>query len=148
MQLVTFYQYCHDSVERTICKLLEKVYTTGKNALVLLENSEQVAMLDSMIWTYATMSFLPHGSPQMPESEWKKQPIFLTDTLHNPNDAKIVVTAQGNIIDESETYERCIDLVSESDVDRAKERMETYKNRGCQVTWWQQDLKGSWTKSE
>ncbi len=145
---VTFYQYTHDSLERTVCKLLEKVYESKSNAVVLMKDETSVATLDSMIWTYATMSFLPHGSNQLPFDQWSRQPIFLTDTQENPNHAKIIVTTTGETIDAKHGFVRCLDLVDEKSIATAKKRKEKYVSNGCQVTWWQQDIKGSWKKSD
>ena len=45
-----------------VCKIIEKSYELNKRCLLLCKDEEEVELLDSKLWTYSKLSFIPHGS--------------------------------------------------------------------------------------
>jgi DNA polymerase-3 subunit chi len=145
---VTFYELIATSLEKTLPKILEKVYEGGLKAAVRIESAERLKSIDSAMWTYATLGFLPHGSSYDPAQFHDHQPIWLTLSTDNPIGATVLVlTTQEYATDGS--YERILDIYDGNDLtstQNAKERMEAYKNSGNDIMLWKQTLKGSWEK--
>jgi len=145
---VTFYELITTSLEKTLPKILEKVYEGGFKAVVHIESEERLKSIDSAMWTYTTLGFLPHGSKSDPKEFHKHQPIWLTTSNDNPIDATVlVITTQEYAKDNN--YQRILDIYDGNDqsaLQSAKERMQKYKDAGHEITAWKQTLKGAWEK--
>jgi DNA polymerase-3 subunit chi len=146
---VNFYHLQKTPLEKSLPRLLEKVYSVGKKAVVLLETEERLRDLDTQLWTYAAQSFLPHGSVRDGFAEL--QPIWLTTSIENPNGASVLVVVEGEEITDFSNFEKCLDLFNgydEEAVKRARIRWKKYKQQGYILTYWFQDEKGNWEKRE
>ena len=145
---VTFYELMVTSLEKTLPKILEKVYEGGLKAVIRIESPERLKSIDSAMWTYTTLGFLPHGSNADPAQFHVHQPIWLTTGSDNPINATVLVmTTQEYATDKS--YERILDIYDGNDlpsVQNAKERMEKYQESGNEIVLWKQTLKGAWEK--
>jgi len=145
---VTFYELIATSLEKTLPKILEKVYEGGLRAVVHIESEERLKSIDSAMWTYTTLGFLPHGSNADPKEFHKHQPIWLTISNDNPIDATVlVITTQEYAKDDS--YQRILDIYDGNDlsaVQSAKERMAKYQEANHEIATWKQTLKGAWEK--
>ncbi len=147
---VTFYELIATSCEKTLPRILEKVYESGLKAVVRT-TSERLKAIDAAMWTYTTMGFLPHGSMRDPSEFLTHQPIWLTAAEDNPIDATVLVmTTQVYATDaHGDAFERLVDIYDGNDpasVQTARERMISYKTAGNEVELWKQTLKGTWEK--
>lgn len=146
---VSFYHLGTMPLVKSCGKLLEKVLATGKRAVVLCESEERVRDLNSGLWTFATHSFLPHGTLRegMPE----RQPIWITTTKENPNGAQILLVLDGAQVDETDPFERCLDIFDGNDpeaVQKARSRWSHYRKRGDTLSYWKQNESGVWVQPE
>lgn len=145
---VTFYELIVTSLEKTLPRILEKVYESGLKAVVRIENTERLKTIDSSMWTYTTMGFLPHGTSADPVEFLQYQPIWLTTNDDNPINATVLaVTNQAYVANAD--YDRVLDIYDGNDpqnVNNAIERMGKYRHNKNEVVWWKQNLKGSWEK--
>lgn len=146
---VSFYHLGSMPLIKSCGKLLEKVLASGKRAVVLCGSEERVRDLNSGLWTYATQSFLPHGSARegMPE----RHPIWVTSCLENPNQADILVALEGVMIDKEVPFQRCLDIFEgtiKEEVTAARERWRLYRDRGDILAYWKQNEAGLWEKPE
>jgi DNA polymerase-3 subunit chi len=89
---VVFYHLTQTPLERTLPDLLEKSLQRGWRVLVKGGNAERLALLDTTLWTYRDDSFLPHG---MAEEDAAHQPIYLTTSEEEPNNADILFLVEG-----------------------------------------------------
>lgn len=148
---VTFYELIATSLEKTLPKILEKVYEGGLKAVVRT-TSERLKAINSAMWTYTTMGFLPHGSASDPAEFIPHQPIWLTAANDNPINATVLVITNEVYATDSaigSVFERLVDIYDgndQSSVQTAKERMTSYKAAGNEVVLWKQNLKGAWEK--
>ena len=147
---VTFYELIVTTLEKTLPRILEKVYEGGLKAIVQTENAERLKAIDSAMWTYTTMGFLPHGTSKDPIEFLPHQPIWITTGDDNPIGATVlVITTQ--VYAKNINYERLLDIYDGNDsqnVQNAMERMEKYRQDGHEVVWWKQTLKGTWEKGK
>ncbi len=145
---VTFYELIATSLEKTLPKILEKVYEGGLKAIVRIESAERLKSIDSSMWTYTTLGFLPHGSSADPAQFHAHQPIWLTTGDDNPISATVlVITTQEYAADND--YERILDIYDGNDpssVESALVRMDAYQKAGNEIVLWKQTLKGAWEK--
>ena len=144
---VSVYQLTVTPLEKTLPKLMEKVVQGGKRAVIQTTSEERVEELNKQLWTYTTKTFLPHGCAADGFAE--DQPIWLTSTSENPNNAEVLVLCDGATVSDMQGFSRCLDLFNGNDelaTNEARQRVKNYKQQGHQITFWQQGAKGAWEK--
>lgn len=147
MTEVSVYKLSVTPLEKTLPKLMEKVLQGGMRAVIVSTSKERVDVLNALLWTYTTLTFLPHGSAD--DGFADQQPIWLTTEVENPNKADVLVLCDGASSVSLQGFTRCLDLFDGNDTDStqdARKRIEQYKAQGCSVSYWQQDPKGAWQK--
>src|SRR5918993_1103752 len=87
MTEVLFYHLQGQKLEGVLPTLLEKSVERGWRVVVQSGIEERIEALDSLLWTYRDDSFLPHGTWR--EAEAAAQPVLLTNTDGNPNNAAV-----------------------------------------------------------
>lgn len=147
MTEVSVYKLTVTPLEKTLPKLMEKVLQGGSRAVIVSPSKERVDILNTLLWTYTTLTFLPHGTAD--DGFADQQPIWLTSTLENPNGADVLVLCDGAQASPLQGFSRCLDLFDGNDTDstqEARKRIEQYKQQGFAVNYWQQDPAGAWQK--
>lgn len=142
---IRFYHLMSTPLERALPQLLEKAFQGHFRVLVKAADEAIVDMLNTQLWTYSPTSFLPHGSAK--DGSPDLQPIFLTTTEENLNDANLLAITDGTIPQNFEGFERVIDLFdgkNEPEVEAARERWKHYKSTDHTLQYWQQTESGSW----
>ncbi len=61
MAEVSLYRLTIPAWVKVVCKLLEKTYASGSKAFVQCRNQDEAKLLDETLWTFASLSFVPHG---------------------------------------------------------------------------------------
>lgn len=145
---ISFYHLTYAPMEKALPRLMEKVLESGAHSVILAESEAQMQTLDTVLWTYSTLTFLPHGTrlDRYPES----QPIYVTDRQENPNNASILVLAGGEVPADLGKFSRCLymfDGNQENELMRARQQWKAFKQDGHPLTYWQQDTKGVWGKA-
>jgi DNA polymerase-3 subunit chi len=144
---VSFYHLTHSPLDKALPRLLEKVVASKLRAVVLTDTHEKMQDIDTLLWTYSQSAFLAHGTCQDPYPE--HQPIYVTTSYENPNEAQVLVVTDGFVVQEQGHFNRCLDLfngLDEEAVSQTRERWKDYKNLGYKVVYWRQDDAGSWKK--
>lgn len=145
MTQIGFYHLMRQPLDQALPKLLEKAAQAGLKVVVRAGSSERVEHLNAWLWSYAEDSWLPHGSARDGEAE--RQPIWLTQTEENPNNATILVVCDGAAPSDVSAWSRCLDLFDGNDetaVAAARERWKAWKAAGHELVYYQQNLNGGW----
>ncbi len=148
---VAFYQLTTTPLEKTLPKLLEKAYAANQMVVVVVDSQERLDLLNSVLWTYSTNAFLPHGSAADAPETHSRQPIWLTTKIENPNQASVIISTSGGFIDPSEGFSRCLDVFDGNLPDylkQANERYKHYQSIGVSCVYWRQNLQGGWESIE
>ena len=148
MTRVGFYHLTRSPLEQALPQLLERALKAGHRCVVLCGSLERVAALDSALWTQDPDSWLPHGQKTGGDAE--SQPIWLTDSDENPNQADLLVLLDGMTSDRLTNYVRCLDLFDGHDdeaVAAARLRYKAAREAGLELEYWQQDEKAGWKKA-
>jgi DNA polymerase III subunit chi len=146
---IGFYHLTRSPLERALPRLLEKVYASGAHAVLRAGSTERVEALNALLWNYDAASFLPHGSVR--DGDAASQPIWLTTGDENPNDATILVLADGATAPSLDGYARCLEMFDGSDeaaVAAARQRWRSYSQAGHDLTYWQQTDRGGWQRRD
>lgn len=142
---VFFYHLESRTLEQVLPTLLERSLERGWRAVVQAASRERVEALDTLLWTYRPDSFLPHGTDA--DSAPATQPVYLTASDANPNDAAVRFLVDGASLDEVDAYARVVHIFDGHDPDavtRAREAWAAAKGLGLAVSYWQQDEDGHW----
>ncbi|MBA4118924.1 MAG: DNA polymerase III subunit chi [Candidatus Puniceispirillum sp.] len=142
---VRFYHLEKTPLEKGCAKLLERVLDSGERAVLHMGDPERLAHLNTVLWTYASAAFLPHGTSK--EGSPDKQPIWLTTDFDNPNGASVILLCDGQVLPEGTSFTRCLDLFDASDDSarmEARDRWRVYKERGYHLAYWKQNAQGVW----
>jgi DNA polymerase III subunit chi len=145
---VNFYHLTSSTLEKAMPRLLEKVYLAGKRAIVIANDEAKAEEYNTLLWTFSTNIFLPHGSKRDDFSH--DQPIYITTSNENPNNASVVLITNGTIPANIDKFDKCLDMFdgnNESKLAEARKRWKDYQEMGAKTTYWQQDAKGNWTQS-
>ncbi len=145
---INFYQLTISPLGKALPRLLEKVITSNKRAVVLLQDEEKLEKLNNELWTYTTKFFLPHGSKK--DGFIEKQPIYLTTTNENPNNSTIFVFIGNSQPDNFDGFEKCLymfDGNNENELNTARQRWKEYKANNLNITYWKQTEKGGWEEA-
>lgn len=144
---IAFYQLTFSSLEKTLPKLVEKVYESNQRSVVILDSQERIEALNSSLWTYSPSSFLPHGCSQdKPEN----QPIWLTSHFENPNQSEVVIITTGETLPFANNFKKALDIFEGQDketLENAQMRYKYYQNNQYNCIYWRQNLKGQWEKA-
>jgi DNA polymerase III subunit chi len=148
---INFYRLEKTSCEKFLPKLLEKIYGQKQRTVLLAENKEKIDHLNHLLWTYTPISFLPHASAQ--DGNATEQPIWLTDTLENPNNAQILVITGGRKINISDNigFKKILYLFSPYEISEcatANIVYNNYKENNMFIVFWKQKINNKWEKSD
>jgi len=145
MTEVRFYHMERSTLESALPALLNKAVTQG-NVTVQSTTSQNVEKLNTHLWAYDPNSFLPHGSAK--DGHEQEQPIWLTDSQENPNGSDILILTHGATNENIKDYKLCCEMLNGNDqeaVAQARQRWKEYKDKGFDITYWQQGQNG-WEK--
>ncbi len=145
---VLFYHLERQPLEAVLPTLLQKTRERGWRAVVQATTDERMTALDDHLWTFTDDSFLAHGTDREPHGE--EQPILLTLSAANPNDAAIrFLVESAGLPADMDSYQRVVILFDGED-DRAlaiaREQWRAVKEGGHEATYWQQDEHGRWER--
>ncbi len=142
---IYFYHLERRTLDDVLPNLLERSLKRGWRAAVQAASEERVQALDTLLWTYAEESFLPHGTAR--DGRASAQPIYLTADHDNPNAAHVRFLVEGATLADATPYVRVAYVFDGRDqhaVARAREAWREAKARGDAVKYFQQDAGGRW----
>jgi DNA polymerase-3 subunit chi len=148
MTEILFYHLQGQRLENVLPALLEKSLQRGWRVAVQGASEERIEALDAHLWTYRDDGFLPHGTWR--EQQAAAQPVLLTLTESNPNGSNVRILIEGAPMPaDPENYQRIVLLFDGDDeeaVAAARLHWNEAKAKGFDVTYWQPDESGRWTK--
>lgn len=144
---VLFYHLENQPLERVLPSLVERTLSRGWRAVVQAGSQERLEAIDTMLWTWKSDSFVPHGTAK--DGHAARQPVFLTTDEDNPNGAAVRFLVDGADLNAFEAYVRVVILFDGSDtdaLDTARRQWKAVKAAQLPATYWQQSESGRWAK--
>jgi DNA polymerase IIIc chi subunit len=86
---ISCYKTNSELLPKIFCQLAQKCYYSSINTCVITNNSNFTMELDRILWTYSRKYFIPHATNQ--DKLATEQPIYITDSIENPNNSKIII---------------------------------------------------------
>ncbi len=149
MTEVRFYHLRTKTPDRALPEILGKVLEQGRRAVVRTVDEKEAERLNEYLWTFDPESFLPHGTAKDGAAE--DQPVWLTHTDENPNSADTLIVTGGASAGHVGDFRLCCEMLDGHDEAALKEsraRWQSYREKGYNVTYWQQTDKGGWEQKK
>ena len=133
-------------MENVLPVLASKVFASGKRLLINARQQEVAEHVNTLLWTYAPDSWIPHGTIR--DGHEKRQPVFICEDGKNPNDAQVLMLIDEADISELAGFERCLfvfDGTVPDVVARARVFWKTVAaTQGYEAHYWAQNDAGKW----
>jgi DNA polymerase-3 subunit chi len=125
------------------CRLLRKAVGSGAK-VVVTGDEESLQALDTQLWTFSALEFLPHCRADSPLEQRVASPIVLAaqlDASETLPHHQVLVNLGDGVAPGYERFERTIEVVTLDEQDRhnARLRWKHYADRGYAIT--RHDLK-------
>lgn len=100
--------------------------------------------LNSTLWTFSSLAFLPHGSEKDPKETHAENPIWLSLTLDTVNEPTVLISLKPEVVTDS-NFEKMIYFYDQNEKNIAAQ-FDALKKESPQAVKFQQKLDGSWQK--
>jgi DNA polymerase-3 subunit chi len=142
--LVDFYHLAASPLERVLPRICERLLDGGERLLIVTE-ADRLDALDTLLWSYARDSFLPHGRSGQADAEG--QPILLSAMPEAANGAENIALADGQWRDEALAFQRAFYFLDHGHLDAARASWRALKDRPeVERRYWKQDEAGKWVQ--
>lgn len=146
MTEIRFYHMERQNLEQVLPALLIKALGNSHRILIKTSDEKEAERLNEHLWTFEADVFLPHGSQK--DGKPDQQPIWLTASNENLNNADVLILTQGTTSNEVSSYKLCCEMLdgrNQTQITEGRSRWKQYKDDGHSLTYWQQGEKG-WEK--
>ncbi len=138
---IDFYHLTTKMIEQVLPVLMEKSLALGK-VLMRVPNAETAEYFDKFLWSYNDEGWIPHSLKDFPEAS--RQPLLITDTDDNLNNAVILFAVSSVHIDikkliENKEFERVLVVFSDADLpakEAARSLWSTASELECEHNYW------------
>ena len=148
---IRFYHLTRSTVDEALPQIVIKAMSRDMKIFVQTCDEGRVDDISAKLWSFSKTDFIPHGtSTNDPKGEDAvHQPLWISDKDDNKNDATLLMLSDGIQHDDPSQYEMMcyfFDGTNEKDVQAAREYWKALKDKGLDLTYWQQDDRGSWAQ--
>lgn len=132
MTQVFFYHGASDRLAAA-CALLKGSWAKRRAITVYAPEKPLADSVDRMLWTLEQLSFIPHCRSDSPLAA--ETPILIAHRLDNISQRERLMNLSAEIPPGFERFDSLVEVVGQAEADRlaARERVRQYKERGCDV---------------
>jgi DNA polymerase-3 subunit chi len=109
---------------RYACRLVRKAYNKGHRVYVRTENEQDMKQLDTFLWTFSDLDFIPHA---MLDRESGQEPVIIGMIEHQADSSTVLINLSTTMVKNYSSYSRVFEVVSNDPVSVAAGR-ERYRN--------------------
>lgn len=127
-----------DSSDRTavltyICRLLRKAYKLGHKAYVRVDNDQDMQQLDTLLWTFSELDFIPHA---VIDKENGQEAVIIGMIERSGDGSKILVNLGDRLPEDYASYSRVIEVIGDDPSAKAagRERYRQYQQKNDELT--------------
>jgi DNA polymerase-3 subunit chi len=116
------------------CRVVRKAFGSGRSVLAFSRDAQRLARLDSALWTFSALDFLPHVYADSELAD--RTPVWLSMTQLADRERDVLLLLDEQVAPDFERwferFERVIEIVSNDADDRARARarFKAYRDRG------------------
>jgi DNA polymerase-3 subunit chi len=130
------------------CRLIEKIYRSGRYCYVLTENAEQAAEIDQALWTFRAGSFVPHQQHRGALPAYQNTILIGGSDIPEPWQA-IIVNLSGHFPPTVSPCERIVEILDNSEASKlaGRQRFRHYQEAALEIVTHRQES-GGWIESK
>ncbi|MDH3327030.1 MAG: DNA polymerase III subunit chi [Gammaproteobacteria bacterium] len=119
--------------EHFVCQLAEKAFKKGHKIHIHTADNLQTERMDTLMWTYKDLSFLPHAIADSEEAT--QTPIHISHNSDRASIKDVLINLKSEIPVFYEQFERVAEIVTGDPQQQqaARQRYRQYQQRGCTV---------------
>ena len=132
MTSIDFYFNAQDRLQ-VACRLAGKAVAQKKKLLIFAPSTDTARRIDSLLWTWQPLSFLPHCHAH--DALAPRTPIVITGESAEPPEGDVLLNLGAECPPFFERYPRLLEIVGQDDAERAlgRGRFKFYKERGYAI---------------
>jgi DNA polymerase III subunit chi len=145
MTEVWFFHLDKQPLEHVLPRIVGSSLNRGWRMVIETAVPERISKLSEMLWASEDVSFLPHGYEGEPTPNC--QPVWLTASAENPNNAQVRVLLDGAVPADISNLTRAVLMFDGNDeqaIEAARAEWKTQKAAGHDISYWKQDENGKW----
>ena len=133
MTSIDFYFNAEDRLQ-VACRLAAKALKQGSRMLIYAPDAETASRLDSMMWTWPALGFVPHARVNGPLAA--EAPVLIASGEETPPDCELLLNLGGECPPHFERFTRLFEVVSSGEEEKAsgRRRYRFYQERGYPIT--------------
>lgn len=120
------------------CRLARKVHASGQAAIVLAD-SAQLDILDTLLWTFSPLDFIPHCRQDCAHAA--RTPIVLAERAEPEAHQRILINLTDRVPENFARFERLLEVIEarEETLAAGRERYKFYRDRGYLLTLYRRE---------
>ncbi|MDZ5761749.1 DNA polymerase III subunit chi [Candidatus Cyrtobacter comes] len=142
--------YILDTLSKTkaMFKLIEKVLEHGSiRAVLLCSSRDEMLMLDDLLWSYSSISFIPHSNIEDEAIYQDNSKIIVTNTLDGYDNGFEVLFSWNNILEvTSRSYKKVIFMYEATQQEYARLHIDTLSSKSEISLRIFKESGGSWSR--
>lgn len=149
MAEIRFYHLHKKKASEALPEIIGKALERNFKILIKTTDEEKTKEIDEYLWTYDAESFIPHGSKTGKRSS--EHPVWITSKEDNPNGANMLIIFNGAETGDISSMDLCCELFDGNDektLETTRSRWKEYKEKGFELSYFQQDENGRWDKKQ
>lgn len=133
MTKIDFYIIPGQTVEHRyqfVCRLVEKAYKLRHNVYIHSNDSKQAKLLNELLWSFRSSSFIPHRSHA--DSDIGQEPVIIGFGDHLVSSPYLMINLADNVPECFSRFERVSEIVVQDPVitESTRNNYRFYRDRG------------------
>jgi DNA polymerase III subunit chi len=133
MTSIDFYFNAEDRLQ-VACRLAAKALKQRNRMLIYAADADTASRLDTMMWTWPAVGFVPHSMVNGPLAA--ETPVLIACGEETPADCELLLNLGGECPPHFERFTRLFEVVSSNEEDKTsgRRRYRFYQERGYPIT--------------
>jgi DNA polymerase III subunit chi len=133
MTSIDFYFNAEDRLQ-VACRLAAKALKQRNRMLIYAPDADTASRLDTMMWTWPAVGFVPHSMVNGPLAA--ETPVLIACGEETPADCELLLNLGGECPPHFERFTRLFEVLSSNEEDKTsgRRRYRFYQERGYPIT--------------
>ena len=118
---------------RYACRLIRKAYKNNFNIYVRTENDQDMKQLDTLLWTFSELDFIPHATI---DTESGQEPVILGMIERQGDSNTVLINLSTTMTENYSSYSRVFELIGNDPdaITAGRDRYRRYRKMNDQVS--------------
>jgi DNA polymerase III subunit chi len=133
MTNIDFYFNAEDRLQ-VACRLAAKALKQGSRMLIYAPDADTASRLDTLMWTWPAIGFVPHCLAHAPLAA--ETPVLIASGEETPAECELLLNLGGECPPHFERFTRLFEVISSNEEEKTngRRRYRFYQERGYPIT--------------